>query len=165
MKIVFLGFYFACSSTRFSVKSDGFVLLFFQRLCVFLGIHTRLQNADIGQVSVHFVIIKAVTDDELIGHDKADMTILDAVVAESGLSLRAIRGHGRNRNLVVARNVAAWLMRDDGHTLTEIGKTFNRSHAAIIHMCDEVSYWLASPLVYRRELRLFERVKKRTGRK
>ncbi len=103
--------------------------------------------------------------DALIGHDKADMTILDAVVAESGLSLRAIRGHGRNRNLVVARNVAAWLMRDDGHTLTEIGKTFNRSHAAIIHMCDEVSYWLASPLVYRRELRLFERVKKRTGRK
>lgn len=103
--------------------------------------------------------------DALIGRDKADMTILDALVAESGLSLVSLRCHGRDRDLVVARSVAAWLMRDDGYTLTEIGKTFGRSHAAIIHMCDEVSYWLASPLVYRRELRLLERVKKRAGKK
>ena len=103
--------------------------------------------------------------DALIGHDKAGMTILDAIVAESGLSLRRLKSHGRDRDLVVARNVAAWLMRDDGYTLTEIGKTFNRSHTAIIHMCDEVSYWLASPLVYRRELRLLERVKKRVVKK
>lgn len=103
--------------------------------------------------------------DALIGHDKAGMTILDAIAAESGLSLSRLKSHGRERDLVVARNIAAWLMRDDGHTLTEIGKTFNRSHAAIIHMCEEVSYWLASPLIYRRELRLLERVKKRVGKK
>ena len=99
----------------------------------------------------------------LVDSDNNDMTIIDAVAAEAGISQKALLGDGRDRNLVVARCVVAWKMRNDGFTLKEIGVAINRTHSAIANLLEEVECWILMPEQYRRELRLLERVKKRLG--
>lgn len=99
--------------------------------------------------------------DALIERDCSDMTVLDAVVAESGISLDALSGECRNRNLIIARCVAARMLRNDGFTLKEIGKMLHRTHAAILNLLEETDDWLVQPAYHNRELRLLNRVKKR----
>lgn len=99
----------------------------------------------------------------LIGSDKSDMTVIDAVAAEAGISHEALLGDGRDRNLIVARCVVSWLMRNDGFTLKEIGAAINRTHASIANLLEEVNCWILMPEQHRRELRLLEKVKKRVG--
>ena len=91
------------------------------------------------------------------------MTVIDAVAAEAGICQKALLGDGRDRNLIVARCVVSWMMRNDGFTLKEIGAAINRTHGSIVNLLDEVDYWILMPEQHRRELRLLERVKKRMG--
>jgi len=101
--------------------------------------------------------------DALIEKDNSDMTVIDAVAAEAGICQKALLGDGRDRNLIVARCVVSWMMRNDGFTLKEIGAAINRTHGSIVNLLDEVDYWILMPEQHRRELRLLERVKKRMG--
>lgn len=98
--------------------------------------------------------------DALIDSD-ASATVLDAVIAESGVSLERIRSENREREVVVAREVAASLLRKQGYTLAEIGRMINRSHSNVMHLVEEVEYWEAEHDLFTRELRLLYRVKKR----
>lgn len=101
----------------------------------------------------------------LVGSDKSDMTVMDAVIAETGIGYDDIVSSRRDRNVVVARCIVAKMMRVDGFTLQEIGKVIKRTHAAVMHLLDVIDEWFASPEQYRRELRLMDKVKKRVGYK
>lgn len=91
-------------------------------------------------------------------------TIIDAVVAESGISLEQIRSKSREREVVVAREVAASLLRKEGYMLREVGELINRAHSTVMHLCEEADYWFADQDQFSRELRLLNRVKRRCGK-
>lgn len=88
---------------------------------------------------------------------------LEAVVLESGIGLETILSENRDREVVVAREVAASLLRKQGYTLKEIGDMINRSHSNVMHLVEEVEFWETDYDSFSRELRLLERVKKRVG--
>ena len=92
-------------------------------------------------------------------------TIMDAVVAESGISIDEIRSENRERKIVVARCVAAGLLRKEGYTLKEIGEMINRSHSNVLHLCESVNYWCSDRERFGRELRLLRRVEKKVANK
>lgn len=92
-------------------------------------------------------------------------TVLEAVCAEACVSLDELKSKSRKREIVVARNAAAWLLRKEGYTLMEVGDIINRSHGNVLHQCEEVGYWLLEPGMNHRELQFLERVQKRMGLK
>lgn len=89
--------------------------------------------------------------------------IIEAVVLESGIDLEKILSESRERDVVVAREVAASLLRKQGYTLKEIGGMINRSHSNVMHLVEEVEYWESDRDLFARELRLLKQVKKRVG--
>jgi len=92
-------------------------------------------------------------------------TVLDSVATESGISVERIKAEGRERDVVVARGIAASLLRKQGYTLKEVGALINRCHSNVMHLCEEVDFWEADKDLYLRELKLLNRVKKRIGMK
>lgn len=73
----------------------------------------------------------------------------DAIIAEVarffGYDEAVIRGTGRSRQIVNARNIAIYLIRNiTGLSTIEIGKIFNRDHSTAVHSLDQVSAKLQS---------------------
>lgn len=93
------------------------------------------------------------------------MPVIDAVVEETGVSLEDIRSGKRDREIVVARDIAAWLLRREGYTLKETGKVVNRCYTNVLHQCEEVDFWICTPDQHEREMTLLGNVKKRLIRK
>jgi len=89
--------------------------------------------------------------------------IIEAVVKETGVSLEGIRSQSREREFVVAREIAAHLLRRYGYTFKEIGEVINRSHSNVCHLVEEAEFWETDYDSFSRELRLLDRVKKRVG--
>jgi chromosomal replication initiator protein len=57
--------------------------------------------------------------------------IVARVCKHFGCSVEALVGPCRAAELVRARNLAAWLMRDDGLLLREIGQALRRDHTTV----------------------------------
>ena len=72
-------------------------------------------------------------------------TIVDAVSKFYNVDLKILKGRGRSRNIVVPRQVAMYLMREETESsLMEIGSELGgRDHTTVLHGCikikDEIS--------------------------
>ena len=66
--------------------------------------------------------------------------IIMAVEKATALSINEIINGGRKREIVVARQIAMYLIRlHCGHTLKSIGEMFNLHHASVIHSIRSVT--------------------------
>ena len=67
--------------------------------------------------------------------------IVDAVSQFYGVDLKILKGRGRSRNVVVPRQVAMYLMREEtDSSLMEIGKQLGgRDHTTVLHGCDKIA--------------------------
>ena len=93
---------------------------------------------------------KAVDDDEIesivreaVIKNNESIPTPDAIIAEVarffGYDEAVIRGAGRSRQVVNARNIAMYLIRNiTGLSTIEIGKIFNRDHSTAVHSLDQV---------------------------
>ncbi len=77
----------------------------------------------------------------------------DAIIGEVarffGFEESVIRGPGRSRQVVNARNIAMYLIRNiTGISTIEIGKIFNRDHSTAVHSLDQVDARLQSDPSY-----------------
>lgn len=59
--------------------------------------------------------------------------IVEQVSKISGVHVRDILGNSRRASIVKVRHVAQWKARNEGYTLEQIGKTFNRDHTSILY--------------------------------
>jgi chromosomal replication initiator protein len=66
--------------------------------------------------------------------------VLDAVIAQFKVSLRDLQGRARNREMVIPRQVAMYLMREETKaSLVEIGRQLGgRDHTTVMHGIDKV---------------------------
>lgn len=67
--------------------------------------------------------------------------ILQEVANFYGVDLRALQGRGRSRNIVIPRQVAMYLLREEtDSSLVDIGKALGgRDHTTIMYGCDKIS--------------------------
>jgi len=67
--------------------------------------------------------------------------IIDAVSKFYGIDLKLLKGRGRARNIVVPRQVAMFLMREETESsLMEIGAELGgRDHSTVLHGCDKIA--------------------------
>lgn len=69
-----------------------------------------------------------------IGGEKKMLDIVRRLSAETGISVREIRGHSRRKHLVEVRHIAMYLCYKLGPSLTVIGRFFNgRDHTTVLH--------------------------------
>ena len=99
---------------------------------------------------------KAMDDDEIesivreaVIKNNESIPTPDAIIAEVarffGYDEAVIRGAGRSRQIVNARNIAIYLIRNiTGLSTIEIGKIFNRDHSTAVHSLDQVNAKLQS---------------------
>jgi len=68
-------------------------------------------------------------------------TILEAVAHFYGVDLKVLKGHRRSRNIVVPRQVAMYLMREETDaSLVEIGQALGgRDHTTVLHGCAKIA--------------------------
>ncbi len=68
-------------------------------------------------------------------------TIVDTVGKFYGIDLKVLKGRGRSRNIVVPRQVAMYLMREEtDSSLMEIGEELGgRDHTTVMHGCDKIA--------------------------
>ncbi len=66
--------------------------------------------------------------------------ILQAVARHFGVSLEDLRGHHRDKKVVVPRQIAMYLLREDARlSLPEIGQMLGgRDHSTVMHGCEKV---------------------------
>ncbi len=67
--------------------------------------------------------------------------IVDAVAKFFGIDLKVLKGRGRSRNIVVPRQIAMYLMREEtDSSLMEIGVELGgRDHTTVLHGCDKIA--------------------------
>jgi chromosomal replication initiator protein len=72
--------------------------------------------------------------------------IVDAVAKFYNIDLKALKGRGRSRNIVVPRQIAMYLMREETESsLMEIGTELGgRDHTTVLHGCDKIATELNS---------------------
>ncbi len=80
--------------------------------------------------------------------------LLDAVAGHYSLSLDQLCGKARDKELVRARHVAMYVLREDAHLpLTEIGRVLgNRDHSTVVHGLARVQQSYYADLELRREI-------------
>lgn len=67
--------------------------------------------------------------------------IVEAVSKFYGIDLKILKGRGRSRNIVVPRQIAMYLMREETESsLMEIGNELGgRDHTTVLHGCDKIA--------------------------
>jgi chromosomal replication initiator protein len=66
--------------------------------------------------------------------------IVEAVSKINGIDLKILKGRGRSRNIVVPRQIAMYLMREETESsLMEIGDELGRDHTTVLHGCDKIA--------------------------
>jgi chromosomal replication initiator protein len=72
--------------------------------------------------------------------------IVDAVAKFYNIDLKVLKGRGRSRNIVVPRQIAMYLMREETESsLMEIGTELGgRDHTTVLHGCDKIATELNS---------------------
>ncbi len=115
----------------------------------------------INLINAHRALYKKAISDEEIENIVREAVIKsnesiptpDAIIAEVarffGYEEDAIRGPGRSRQIVNARNIAIYLIRNiTGLTTTDIGKIFGRDHSTAVHSLDQVNAKLQSDTAF-----------------
>lgn len=74
------------------------------------------------------------------GRTLRPVEVIDAVTGYFGVSLRDLQGRARNRQLVIPRQIAMYLMREEtSASLVEIGRQLGgRDHTTVMHGIDKV---------------------------
>lgn len=76
--------------------------------------------------------------------------IVRAVAREYELPGVVLMGRRRDRNIVEARQVAMYALRDQlGMTYAQIGRYFEKEHGTVIHACEQVETYFASDARFR----------------
>jgi chromosomal replication initiator protein len=80
--------------------------------------------------------------------------VLDAVIAQCNVSLMDLQGRARNRELVIPRQIAMYLMREETRaSLVEIGRQLgNRDHTTVMHGIEKVERALDSDVTLRQQV-------------
>lgn len=96
------------------------------------------------------VDIAAAALSELLGTSRRQRinkeTIVEEVARFYNIDLKLLKGRGRSRNVVVPRQVAMFLMREETESsLMEIGEQLGgRDHTTVLHGCDKIATELNS---------------------
>lgn len=108
-----------------------------------INAHRSLYKKVISDNEVETIVRDAVIkNNELIPTPDA---IITEVARFFGYDEAVIRGTSRSRNVVNARNIAMYLIRNiTGLSTIEIGKIFNRDHSTAVHSLDQVNAKLQS---------------------
>jgi chromosomal replication initiator protein len=78
--------------------------------------------------------------------------ILLATSEVTGVEFNAIKGKTRHAEVVTARHLALYIMRNKfGKTSIELGKYFVRDHSTIFHAINKVELYLSMPQFYKKE--------------
>ena len=74
------------------------------------------------------------------GRGTTPMSILTAVARYFGVKLDDLKGKARNKQIVVPRHLAMYLLREDAHLSTpEVGRLLNRDHTTVLHGMKQVA--------------------------
>ncbi len=74
------------------------------------------------------------------GRGAAPMSILTAVARYFGVKTDDLKGKARNKQIVVPRHIAMYLLREDAHLSTpEVGRLLNRDHTTVLHGMKQVA--------------------------
>jgi chromosomal replication initiator protein len=74
------------------------------------------------------------------GRGATPMSILTAVARYFGVKTDDLKGKARNKQIVVPRHIAMYLLREDGHLSTpEVGRLLNRDHTTVLHGMKQVA--------------------------
>jgi len=86
--------------------------------------------------------------------DLSGMQIAQAVADHYGISLEAMCGKQRDKNIVTPRQVAMYLIRQETPiSLVEIGQLFGgRDHSTVLHACEKIDRTLQTNANLRREV-------------
>lgn len=82
--------------------------------------------------------IKNVIRDLLVVKDLKPEIILDLTSRRTGISIKELKGIGRNNPTAKARQVAMYLLRKSGVSFPEIGRILKRDHSSVIHGCETI---------------------------
>lgn len=108
-----------------------------------INAHRALYKKAIGDDEIESIVREAVIK------NNESIPTPDAIITEVarffGYDEAVIRGAGRSRQVVNARNIAIYLIRNiTGLSTIEIGKIFNRDHSTAVHSLDQVEAKLES---------------------
>jgi chromosomal replication initiator protein len=80
--------------------------------------------------------------------------VLRTVAEHYGVEIAVLQGRGRSRNIVIPRQVAMYLLREDvGSSLVEIGALLGgRDHTTVIYGCEKISEEINSDVRLRNEV-------------
>jgi chromosomal replication initiator protein len=74
------------------------------------------------------------------GRGATPMSILTAVARYFGVKTDDLKGRARNKQIVVPRHIAMYLLREDAHLSTpEVGRLLNRDHTTVLHGMKQVA--------------------------
>jgi len=81
-------------------------------------------------------------------------TILREVADFYGVDLRAMQGRGRSRNIVIPRQVAMYLLREETESsLVDIGRMLgDRDHTTVMYGCEKIAEELNTDSRLRQEV-------------
>src|SRR5207248_11123098 len=78
------------------------------------------------------------------GRGATPMAILTAVARYFGVKTDDLKGKARNKQIVVPRHIAMYLLREDAHLSTpECGRLLNRDHTTVLHGMKQVAVDIA----------------------
>ena len=112
-----------------------------------INAHRELKKKDMSDTEIEEIVKEAVRK------NNEAIPTPDAIIAEVarffGYDESVIRGPGRSRQVVNARNIAMYLIRNiTGLSTIEIGKIFDRDHSTAVHSLDQVDARLQSDPTY-----------------
>lgn len=112
-----------------------------------LKAHSELGRADLSDAEMEAMVRDAVrTNNEAI---PTPDVIINEVARYFGFEESVIRGPSRSRQIVFARNIAMFLIRNiTGLSTIEIGKIFDRDHTTALHSLDQVTEKLETDPTY-----------------
>lgn len=74
------------------------------------------------------------------GRGATPIAIVTAVARYFGVRADDLKGKARNKQIVVPRHIAMYLLREDGHLSTpEVGRLLNRDHTTVLHGMKQVA--------------------------
>ena len=105
------------------------------RIVAFANLNHQRINIDVAAAALS----------ELLDNTRRQRITPDAIVEEVskfyGIDLKVLKGRGRSRNIVVPRQIAMYLIREETEaSLMEIGAELGgRDHTTVLHGCDKIA--------------------------
>ncbi|MGB1214855.1 MAG: helix-turn-helix domain-containing protein [Pikeienuella sp.] len=78
-----------------------------------------------------------------IERDQPDLRMMRDIVKAAadvhGVTVGAIKGHSRKKEITKIRQYCMWKSKQCGYSLNQIGNFLNRHHTTVMHGCDVIS--------------------------